>query len=52
MAAPIAKKKSSILTKNGRTKINGFSRSKLEAMLDSSKPKLKDKILNRYKILK
>ena len=52
MAAPIKKKKSSILTKNGRTKLNGLSRSKLETMLDTAKPKLKDKIVNRLKIIK
>jgi|APFre7841882654_1041346.scaffolds.fasta_scaffold269318_2 hypothetical protein len=52
MAAPIKKKKSSILTKNGRIKLNGLSRSKLEGIFETAKPKLKDKITNRYKLIK
>lgn len=48
----VKKNKSSVLTKNGRTKLKGIARVKLEEMMTNAKPKLKDKIVNRLKLIK
>ena len=48
----VKKNRNPLVTRNGRTKINGFSRVKLEGMIENAKPKLKDKIANRLKLIK
>jgi hypothetical protein len=44
-------KKSSVLTKNGKVKLGALSKEKLTTMLETAKPKIKDKIINRLKLI-
>jgi len=47
----ITKKNSSTVTKNGRQRLGTISKEKLTAMLETAKPRLKNKIINRLKLM-